>query len=262
MAAADMRATDTRAADMQGAGAAAGLSRRAAFLGLGAALTSGAAFALTPRRHEALLGQARLDDVIPKTVGPWSDASTEGLVLPDATAPSDFYDQVIARVYAADPASAPVMLLIAYGAAQSGLMKVHRPEVCYTAAGFAILGDHADQVRLTPALTVGARSFLGRREDRGETVLYWTRISDRFPVNQTEQRLVMMQRALQGVIPDGVLVRLSTLEPDPAKARAALGGFAQALFAAAPPLGRQTLAGSSAGSAGPSSSGPSSSGRA
>jgi hypothetical protein len=49
------------------------------------------------------------------------------------------------------------------------------------------------------------------REDRVESVLYWTRIAGFFPRTLTAQRLAMLKLGLEGVIPDGVLVRISAL---------------------------------------------------
>jgi EpsI family protein len=183
-----------------------------------------------------------LADLLPNVAGAWTNATADGFILPEDTAPEDVYDQVLTRAYAA-PGLPPVMLLVAYGSAQSGLMKVHRPEVCYSAAGFAISDNHQTEVKLAPGKTVAAREFLGKREDRAERVLYWTRISNRFPTSLTEQRVIMIERGMQGVIPDGVLVRLSTLAPTSAVADAALLGFASALYASANGALRSLLVG-------------------
>ena len=229
----DRHATDLRSEN---------ISRRSLFVGAGFATVACGALAITPRRHERTLGRSRLEDVIPVQVGPWRVAAGQGLVLPDAGQPSDVYDQVSARAYLG-PALPTMMLLVAYGAAQSGLMKVHRPEVCYASSGFSILDDRATDIPSATGEIIAAKSFLAVREDRTEQVLYWTRISNAFPRDLTAQRLVMLNLGVRGVIPDGVLVRCSTFGADVANGKTALLTFVRNLLASAGPAGRDILIG-------------------
>jgi EpsI family protein len=218
-------------------------SRRSLVVAGGFIVAAAAALAVTPRRHEQTLGRSRLADVIPGRIGPWSRAPDGGLILPDADQPSDVYDQVLARTYVAGGLP-PMMLLVAYGAAQSGLMKVHRPEICYTSSGFAIRDDRAINVPLVGGGPIAARTFLASREDRSEQVLYWTRISDTFPRDLASQRLVMLELGVRGIIPDGVLVRCSTFAADIAKGDKALLAFVDALITSTGRTGRDLLIGS------------------
>jgi hypothetical protein len=39
-----------------------------------------------------------------------------------------------------------VMLMVAYGPVQNYRLKAHRPEACYTAAGFRIFGKHGEEL--------------------------------------------------------------------------------------------------------------------
>ena len=218
------------------------VSRRSLIVGAGFAMVAGGALAITPRRHERTLGQSRLGDIIPAQVGPWSVAPGNGLIMPEADEPSDVYDQVYARPY--QGANVPsMMLLVAYGAAQSGLMKVHRPEVCYASSGFVISDDHPTDIPSATGETIAAKSFLATREDRTERVLYWTRISDAFPRDLNGQRLVMLELGVRGVIPDGVLVRCSTFGADASTGGVALQTFARGLISSAGPQGRELLIG-------------------
>jgi EpsI family protein len=218
------------------------ISRRSVALGIGFAVTAGAAAAVTPRRHERSLGDARLADVVPTQVGAYQVAPGGSLILPEDEQPTSVYDQVLARTYTG--ANLPgIMLLIAYGAAQSGLMKVHRPEVCYASSGFSIRNDRAVDIPVGMTAPIAAKGFLAVREDRVEQVMYWTRISNTFPRDLTSQRLVMLERGLSGVIPDGVLVRCSTLTGDASAGQAAMANFARALVTSAAPAGRALLVG-------------------
>jgi EpsI family protein len=90
-------------------------------------------------------------------------------------------------------------------------MRVHRPEVCYAASGFQIHGLHSLDLAVGPARNIAAQTFVGLRDDRVENVLYWTRIAGVFPRNLMDQRLAMLKLGLEGVVPDGVLVRMSAL---------------------------------------------------
>jgi EpsI family protein len=219
------------------------LSRRSLVVGAGFFAIAAAAFALTPRRHEQTLGTTRLADLIPTQLGAWSVAPEGALILPNSDQPNDVYDQVLARMYVA-AALPPMMLLIAYGAAQSGLMKVHRPEICYASSGFAIRDDRAVDVPLAGSSPIAARTFLASREDRKEQVLYWTRISNAFPRDLGSQRLVMLELGARGIIPDGVLVRCSTFGDDAVTGQKSLLAFVDALVAGANSAGRDLLIGS------------------
>ena len=222
-------------------------SRRTLLIGLGFAAAAGLAAAATPRRHEDVLGRARLDRTLPDRVGAWRFTPGGSVVLPDAQGPTSVYDQVAARSYVSE-GKPLVMLLIAYGAAQSGLMQVHRPETCYSSSGFAIRQDKRVALSLASNVSVAARSFSAEREDRSEEVLYWTRVSSDFPDSPLSQRLIMLKRGLQGVVPDGVLVRISTFGGDVGGSGPAMVEFAKALVGEAGAVERALLIGPISGS--------------
>jgi EpsI family protein len=225
------------------------ISRRSLLVAGGFLSVAAGALAVTPRRHEQVIGGRRLADIIPAQVGSWAVAPGGALILPVADQARDVYDQVLARTYVTG-ASSPVMLLVAYGAAQSGLMKVHRPEICYAGSGFSIREKHAVDVPLVGDRPIAASSFLAAREDRTERVLYWTRISDAFPRDLISQRLVMLESGLRGVIPDGVLVRCSAMSTDAETGEKALLAFVEALIASAGSTARHLLIGASMTDAG------------
>jgi EpsI family protein len=165
---------------------------------------------MTPRHSDPGASRVRLDDLMPSSVGPWQAEPTGAFVLPADAGLSTTYDQIATRRFTA-PTGPDVMFLIAHGAAQSGLMRVHRPEVCYGASGFQIRGLHSLNLDVEPGRNITAQTFVGVRDDRVENVLYWTRIGAFFPGNLMAQRLVMLRLGLLGQIPDGVLVRMSCL---------------------------------------------------
>jgi len=216
------------------------LSRRMLLIGAGSAATAALAGVMTPRRYEPGVSRARLADVIPQTVGPWTMETGGAFILPEDKAASTAYDQVFTRSFTA-PTGPDIMLLIAHGAALSGLMRVHRPETCYVSSGFDIRGLHSLDIAVPPAPAIAAQTFLGVRDDRVESVLYWTRIAGFFPRDLTAQRLVMLRLGLEGVIPDGVLVRISALGAG--ETTSALKQFAGDLVRQSGPAARALLIG-------------------
>ena len=78
----------------------------------------------------------KLEDVVPKRIGRWDFVTSSGLVIRPRSAPLAVYSQLLTRVYL--DGKAPIWLLIAYSAEQTGFLQVHRPEFCYTAAGYRL----------------------------------------------------------------------------------------------------------------------------
>jgi len=188
---------------------------------------------------------------VPLQIGPWQFATADGVVVPreDEAAPQDGYDQVLTRTYlSAD--NPEVMLLLAYGSTQGGSLQLHRPETCYPGQGF-LLSRFSDHELLIPGgAAVEGRSFTAQRDDRVERVLYWTRISNAFPRNTAQEYRAIFTSIITGVIPDGILVRLSTLEPDIRRADAALARFAELLVRSTSVSDREVLIGKGQTSAG------------
>ena len=74
-----------------------------------------------------------------------------------------------------------------------------------------------------------------------EHVLYWTRVGDRIPASWREQKIAVAEQNLRGIIPDAILVRVSTVSNDPDAARATLESFARQLINAVPPERRSVF---------------------
>ena len=212
----------------------AAIDRRSVVVGLG--LAAGAAFSHfnTPRALASPIAEARFQRLIPSKVGGWTSrkrAEDEGQ--------DKLYENLETRIYEGNGLPA-MMLLIAYSSVQRNDVQVHRPEVCYPAAGFPILWTK-------PAtIDAGNRKLLGREllADRGglhERIIYWVRVGDEFPIGWPEQRLTMALSNARGVTPDGVLFRVSTIEDDPEIAASALRMFIKAFIATSSPSFRETV---------------------
>ena len=228
------------------AAARSAISRRSLLIGAASGLTALAAYAGTPRRSEHRLRKEQLGKLVPVTIGPWTFRTSAGVVVarPDDAVPTDGYDQVIARNYDS-PDVPPIMLLVAYGSTQSGNLRLHRPETCYPAQGFGLSDFSSFNFAFAGTDLIQARRFTATRGDRIERLVYWTRIGNSFPRNTADEYRAILRSVLRGVVPDGVLVRVSTLTSDMSAADAAIDSFARDLVGTLPVTGRQILLGDS-----------------
>ena len=217
------------------------LPRRQLLTGAALLAAAGAAFAFTPRTVLRTLGGSKLDALVPHDIGGWQFQAASGLVLPPADQLRDrIYSELLTRIYRHADGSM-MMLLIAYAGTQDGTIQVHRPEVCYPASGFRLTDIEDRDVALARGVDVPSRYIVAETELRTEQMIYWTRLGHLFPRKWSEQKLAVIEENLQGIIPDGVLVRISTLGQ--ADARASLDRFASAMFAAVGPQMKSVLVG-------------------
>ena len=185
------------------------LSRRQVVAGLAMMAAAGTALARKPDIELNYLGNRKLDQILPNRVGRWKFVSTSGLVVP----PKDqlalaLYAQTVTRVY--DDGKTPIMLLLAYSPSQNGFLQVHRPEFCYTAAGFALSDFATHEIQLGQQDNFQVNTLSATRDERGEKLMYWVRIGDHIPLSWAKQKLVFAQDNLMKLIPDSILVRVST----------------------------------------------------
>jgi EpsI family protein len=217
-------------------------SRREMLIGAGLLCTAAVSHAMIPRTSIDLLGEGKVDDIIPEQVGPWSFLSKSGLVVPPSDQLSEkLYAQMLTRVYTADN-RAPMMLLIAQSPGQDGVLQVHRPEYCYPAGGYQLVDSRVHQIEFRDGVALPTRAFTAVSPERTEQLLYWTRIGSALPTSWAEQRLEVAKANLRGEIPDAVMVRVSAISTDPA-ALNQVDEFTRAMVAAMKPKDRQILLG-------------------
>ncbi|NJC04487.1 EpsI family protein [Sphingomonas kaistensis] len=198
---------------------------------VGGLLAAGAAtaYARKPSEVVSYLGDRKLEDLIPKQIGAWDYLTSSGLVVPTEDALSAaLYSQLVTRVYT-NGKDAPMMLLVAQGAGQSGVLQIHRPEFCYPAGGFELspivpvplpVGGGAIDVNKLSATIPG----------RAEQIVYWTRVGNHMPLSWAQQRMAVAMDNLKGIIPDAVLTRISTIDTDRDAAFSRLADFAEQLL--------------------------------
>ena len=221
------------------------IDRRDVLFGGGMLAAAAGAYALTPRRHVELLHGRKLDAIIPPTIGAWMTTPSQAFILPKTpgSLADRLYSDTVSRLYVA-PNALPVMMVLAYGNLQSDLLQLHRPEVCYAAVGFQISNSARVSLPVAPGVLVPARALTASNDNRVEPITYWTRIGDFLPTSRREQRTMRLREQFAGIVPDGILVRLSTVaEPTP-ETFAALAAFGRAFILAVRPADRGVLIGS------------------
>lgn len=209
------------------------LDRRKVLLGLLFGSAAAVAAWRLPRKSLDYLGKQKLEDLVPKTIGPWKFVAASGLVVPPEDQLSrTLYSQLLTRVYS-NGDGLSVMLLIAQSAGQTGILQVHRPETCYPASGYQISPVTEHRVQLGDSnLTTNA--LTATNEGTTENIIYWTRVGERIPTTWKEQKLDVAEENLHGIIPDAVLVRVSTVSGDEAGALATLDQFTRMLIGSLP----------------------------
>jgi EpsI family protein len=104
------------------------------------------------------------------------------------------------------------MLLVAYGPVQNYRLKAHRPEMCYTAAGFKISDKTGAAVSYRDgAAPIKMTRLIAERESRFEPISYWMRVGNDIANGVVDRQLIRVKYGLRGIIPDGALIRISTV---------------------------------------------------
>lgn len=178
--------------------------------------TATGAAASPHRRLVDELPQLDLDSGVPRQFASWQLDQLIAPVLPTADVRETLeklYGKTLSRTYV-NGHGYRIMLLIAYGADQADRTTLaHLPEACYSTQGFAI----SEPMPSSVALAGGEFGFVRLRTRRGlrvEPVSYWTTVGEHACNTDFERRLMRARYALRGVIPDGMLVRVSSLDAD------------------------------------------------
>ena len=215
------------------------VDRRKVLLGLLFCSAAGLAAWRQPNKRLDYLGKQKLDDLVPKAIGPWKFVAASGLVVPpDDQLSRALYSNLLTRVYS-DGQNPPVMLLVAQSGSQTGVLQIHRPETCYTAGGYHISAVTPQPIQVGSTI-VPTNSMDASADGRVEHVIYWTRVGDRMPASWKQQRLAVAEQNIRGIVPDAILVRVSTVTDDANNARATLQAFVRALIASVP-LNRRSV---------------------
>jgi EpsI family protein len=171
--------------------------------------------------HELMARTAALDleKAVPRQFGEWTLApNIQPLAPADPVAVEDLdgkigriYSQEVGRSYV-DRSGNIVMFLVAYGPVQNYRLKAHRPEMCYTAAGFRISGKHSEELAYDKGQQpLKLTRLVAEREARFEPITYWMRVGNDIATGVVDRQIIRLKYGLQGIIPDGALIRFSTV---------------------------------------------------
>ncbi len=217
------------------------VSRRHLLMGGALLATAALALAREPKVVFGEMAKGTLDKLIAPRIDKWTFATQSGLVLPPADPLKDsLYNDILTRVYTAD--NAPViMLCIAYSNSQNGMLQLHRPEVCYPASGYRLSETKILGIPVGAAQPIPGHYFSAEGTSRSEQVLYWTRIGSEMPTHWIDQRAAVMRANLRRIIPDGILVRVSSPMADSEATLPHLEAFIKAMVAGLNPQAYKLL---------------------
>jgi exosortase B len=173
-----------------------------------------------------------LDKAVPAQFGDWQ-VQVDG-VSPVASPSAQetlnrIYSQTLSRTYINSNGDR-VMLALAYGSQQTDELKAHRPEVCYPAQGFHVLQKQAAKLDIN-GVTIPVTRLVAASGSRVEPITYWLAVGGTAAATDFQRKLVQLRFGLTGTIPDGMLIRISTIEHDPEHAYRVHERFAQDMIA-------------------------------
>lgn len=189
-------------------------------LGVMMMLSGALTMALTPTLKIADQQEKfELEMMIPQRFGDWQiDKSILPLQVDTETQTKldKIYNQTLSRTYV-NSVGEHIMLSIAYGGDQSDNLAVHKPEVCYYAQGFEIIKTLSDEL-ITHYGKLPIKRLLAVKSNRSEPITYWITIGNKAVLPGIDQKLRQLRYGLTGIVPDGMLVRVSSISSDEEKA--------------------------------------------
>ena len=182
--------------------------------------------------------------MVPSAFGEWKEDEnlSAQVVNPEQrTLLEKIYSQTLSRSYV-DRNGYRVMLSIAYGKNQTKDMQLHKPEICYPAQGFKILSQKPTTLDLqgNQVLATQLETKMGARV---EPLIYWTVEGDQITTTAFSMRLTELSYAAKNRIPDGMLVRISSIDLSSDRAKQMQTAFANDLVGAIAPPTRHRFVG-------------------
>lgn len=153
-----------------------------------------------------------LEDMIPKEFGDWKYVELNQLQIVNPQQISTInrvYSDTLSRTYI-NSKKQIMMLTLAYGKNQNDNTQLHYPEVCYPAQGFSITSIVLDKF-YSEYKKFPVKRMVATNKVRIEAITYWTTIGDVVALGGFETKKIKLFYATKGLIPDGLLVRVSNI---------------------------------------------------
>ena len=185
-----------------------------------------------------------LKAMVPKEFGDWQEMLTMSAQIIDPQQKQlldEIYSETLTRTYI-NKAGYRIMLSIAYGKNQSDALQLHKPEICYPAQGFMLLDNQRGTLDLL-GKPIPATRLMTSLGQRFEPITYWTVVGDHVTKSGIDKKLTEMRYAVGGRIPDGMLVRVSSIDTGTENAYAMQRQFAAQMVQAIAPDIRNRFAG-------------------
>lgn len=221
------------------------LSLKHLFIGLFMLGAAGLALALKPDRsvldHKPAID---LEVMIPKAFDNWKlDQTIVMLISPDQQeALENVYSQTLTRTYI-NSAGERIMLSIAYGGEHGEGMQLHRPENCYPAQGFQLVENTQSLTLATRHGQLPVKRLVAAQGARNEPITYWSVVGGSHTEFGWRMKIAQMRYTLTGVIPDGMLVRVSSIDADETGAYAIQTDFIKSMLDAMSESDRRRITG-------------------
>ena len=134
------------------------------------------------------------------------------------------------------------MLSLAYGGVQDRSLQVHRPEICYVAQGFQIVDQYTENFDSKYG-TIPVKRIVAQKGPRNEPLTYWIVLGDEATAGGLKAKLARLKYTLTGQVPDGMLVRVSSISNDVPSAFALEDRFSESILSAVTDEARVRLVG-------------------
>jgi EpsI family protein len=190
------------------------------------------------------LPPVHLEEMVPKAFGEWQELplTMTQIINPQQQETLELiYSETLSRSYV-NAQGYRVMLSIAYGKNQNKALELHSPEVCYPAQGFSLHDRRKTNLNILgkDIQAIQLETNLGQRY---EPVTFWNAIGATVTSGTLQKRMVEFRYAMTRRIPDGILVRVSSIDKETANAYAMQTRFANDLIQAIAPQNRARFVG-------------------
>lgn len=222
-----------------------GARRHAILVAAGMGLAAFLGARATPKLAGDAADPVDLKAMVPDAFGDWRvDPVAAAFVRPDERLnriSQRLYQQLLERTYIS-PQGQRVMVSIAYGREQTSSLELHWPENCYRFVGFTVHG------RAPGHLNVDGRELpvtrlVAELPLRPEPITYWAVLGGEQVGDSGTYRMKRLAHSVRRLVPDGLLVRISSIDPRPERAFALHATFIEELRRAMAPEHRAKVFG-------------------